>query len=143
MKYNKFIDHTLLKPEATEEDIKRLCAEARKYDFMSVCVNPCFVPLAKELLKGSDVRVCTVIGFPLGANRPALKAEEAKLAVSEGADEVDMVQNVGLVKMGKYNEVEEEIASVRAAAPHPTVLKVILETCLLTDEEIVLSSQAA
>ena len=88
MKYNKLIDHTLLKADATEKDIKKLCQEAREHDFMSVCVNPAYVPLAKKELQGSDVKVCTVIGFPLGMNRPKMKVMEAKLAIKEGADEV-------------------------------------------------------
>lgn len=142
MEFNKLFDHTLLKQDATEEGIRKLCAEAKEYDFASVCVNPDFVPLAAELLKGSDVKVCTVIGFPLGANRPALKAIEAKMAVEEGADEVDMVQNVSLVKEGKYDEVEKEIRLVKDACGK-ALLKVILETCLLTDEEIEKSSLAA
>lgn len=142
MEFNKLFDHTLLKQDATEEGIRKLCAEAKEYDFASVCVNPDFVPLAAELLKDSDVKVCTVIGFPLGANRPALKAIEAKMAVEEGADEVDMVQNVSLVKEGKYDEVEKEIRLVKDACGK-ALLKVILETCLLTDEEIEKSSLAA
>lgn len=142
MEFNKLFDHTLLKQDATEEGIRKLCAEAKEYDFASVCVNPDFVPLAARLLKDSDVKVCTVIGFPLGANRPALKAIEAKMAVEEGADEVDMVQNVSLVKEGKYDEVEKEIRLVKDACGK-ALLKVILETCLLTDEEIEKSSLAA
>ena len=142
MELNKLFDHTLLKPEATAPQIKVLCEEARQYGFASVCVNPCFVPLAAELLKGSDVKVCTVIGFPLGANDPEIKAREAELAVSQGAEEIDMVLNVGAVKSGNYEYVEKEIALVKAAC-HGKLLKVILETCLLTKEEIVLSCQAA
>ena len=95
MNYNKLIDHTLLKPTATSEDIKLLCKEAIDFDFMSVCVNPCYVSLAKECLKGSDVKVCTVIGFPLGANETEIKIKEAELAILHGAQEIDMVINVG------------------------------------------------
>ena len=102
MEFNKLFDHTLLKPDATEEQIKRLCAEAKEFDFASVCVNPCFVPLASEELKGSDVNVCTVIGFPLGANATAIKAAEARLALEEGATEIDMVQNIGWAKEVKW-----------------------------------------
>ncbi len=141
MEFNKLFDHTLLKPEATSEQIKRLCAEARQYDFASVCVNPDFVPLAAEELKGSSVKVCTVIGFPLGANRTSLKCDEAALSIADGAEEIDMVQNVSWVKEGRYDLVEKEVAEVRKATEGHT-LKVILETCLLTKEEIRLSSLA-
>ena len=141
MEFNKLFDHTLLKPEATSEQIKHLCAEARRYDFASVCVNPDFVSLASEELKGSSVKVCTVIGFPLGANRTSLKCEEASLAIADGAEEIDMVQNLSWVKEGRYDLVEKEVAEVRKATKGHT-LKVILETCLLTKEEIRLSSLA-
>ena len=141
MEFNKLFDHTLLKPEATSEQIKHLCAEARRYDFASVCVNPDFVPLAAEELKGSSVKVCTVIGFPLGANKTSLKCEEAALAIADGAEEIDMVQNLSWVKEGRYDLVEKEVAEVRNATKGHT-LKVILETCLLTKEEIRLSSLA-
>ncbi len=141
MEFNKLFDHTLLKPEATSEQIKRLCAEARQYDFASVCVNPDFVPLAAKELKGSSVKVCTVIGFPLGANRTSLKCDEAALSIADGAEEIDMVQNVSWVKEGRYDLVEKEVAEVRKATEGHT-LKVILETCLLTKEEIRLSSLA-
>ena len=135
MKLNKFIDHTLLKPEAKEADIKKLCAEAREYDFMSVCVNPFFVSLAKKELAGSDVRVCTVIGFPLGANTTEVKCFETSEAVKNGADEIDMVINVGKAKEHDYKFIEEEIHAIKEAT-HNHLLKVILETCLLEDEEI-------
>ncbi len=141
MEFNKLFDHTLLKPEATSEQIKRLCAEARQYDFASVCVNPDFVSLAAKELKGSSVKVCTVIGFPLGANRTSLKCDEAALSIADGAEEIDMVQNVSWVKEGRYDLVEKEVAEVRKATEGHT-LKVILETCLLTKEEIRLSSLA-
>ena len=142
MELNKYFDHTILKPEATEEDVKRVCAEARKYDFASVCINPCYVPLAAKELKGTDVKVCTVIGFPLGANSTKIKALEAKDVVANGAQEVDMVLNVGKVKEGDYDYIAKEVAAVKEAC-EGRLLKVILETCLLTDEEIALASKAA
>ena len=141
MEFNKLFDHTLLKPEATSEQIKKLCAEARKYDFASVCVNPDFVSLAAEELKGSNVKVCTVIGFPLGANKTKIKVGEAAYAISDGASEIDMVQNISWVKEGRYDLVEKEVRALREVSEGCT-LKVILETCLLTKEEIRLSSIA-
>ena len=134
MEYNKLIDHTLLKQDATPEQIIKLCEEAKQFDFMSVCVNPAYVPLAAECLKGSSVKVCTVIGFPLGMNLTRTKVEEAELAIKEGADEIDMVINVGMLKAGHDQYVEEEIRELKAVAGSK-VLKVIIETCLLTDEE--------
>ena len=134
MSYNKLIDHTLLKQDATPEQIIKLCEEARQFDFMSVCVNPAYVPLAAQCLEGSDVKVCTVIGFPLGMNLTRTKVEEAELAIKEGADEIDMVINVGMLKAGHDQYVEEEIRELKAVAGQK-VLKVIIETCLLTDEE--------
>ena len=134
MKYNKLIDHTLLKQDATPEQICKLCEEAKEFDFMSVCVNPAYVPLAAQCLKGSDVKVCTVIGFPLGMNLTKTKVEEAQLAIKEGAEEIDMVINVGMLKAGHDDYVEEEIRELKAVAGSK-VLKVIIETCLLTDEE--------
>ena len=134
MSYNKLIDHTLLKQDATPEQIIKLCEEAKQFDFMSVCVNPAYVPLAAECLKGSSVKVCTVIGFPLGMNLTRTKVEEAELAIKEGADEIDMVINVGMLKAGHDQYVEEEIRELKAVAGSK-VLKVIIETCLLTDEE--------
>jgi len=142
MEYNKLFDHTLLAANATNEDVRKLCKEAREYDFMSVCVNPFYVPVAKRLLKGSDVKVCTVIGFPLGQMSPYAKVEEAKDAVKMGAEEVDMVLNVAMVKEGEYRFVEQEIRDVKQAIGKVT-LKVILEICYLTDEEIELASKAA
>ena len=136
MEYNKFIDHTLLKPEAKIEQIKTLCEEAKEHDFMSVCVNPFFVPVARKLLEGSSVKVCTVIGFPLGANTPSVKVCEAKKAVEDGADEVDMVQNISMAKEHDYEFIENEIRQIKEAVGPDIVLKVILETCLLTDDEI-------
>ena len=134
MSYNKLIDHTLLKQDAQPEQIIKLCEEAKQFDFMSVCVNPAYVPLAAECLKGSDVKVCTVIGFPLGMNLTKTKIDEAALAIKEGADEIDMVINVGMLKAGHDQYVEEEIRELKAVAGQK-VLKVIIETCLLTDEE--------
>ena len=134
MSYNKLIDHTLLKQDAQPEQIIKLCEEAKQFDFMSVCVNPAYVPLAAQCLEGSDVKVCTVIGFPLGMNLTKTKIEEATLAIKEGADEIDMVINVGMLKAGHDQYVEEEIRELKAVAGSK-VLKVIIETCLLTDEE--------
>ena len=134
MSYNKLIDHTLLKQDAQPEQIIKLCEEAKQFDFMSVCVNPAYVPLAAQCLEGSDVKVCTVIGFPLGMNLTKTKIEEAALAIKEGADEIDMVINVGMLKAGHDQYVEEEIRELKAVAGQ-RVLKVIIETCLLTDEE--------
>ncbi|MCE1228422.1 MAG: deoxyribose-phosphate aldolase [Firmicutes bacterium] len=128
------IDHTLLKPQAQESEIRKLCDEALQYQFASVCVNPCWVSLGAELLKGSPVRVCTVVGFPLGANTTRIKAEEAREAVALGAQEVDMVLAVGLAKAGNWEAVRRDYRAVREAAAG-AVLKVILETCLLTDDE--------
>lgn len=134
MKYNKLIDHTLLKQTATPEQIMELCKEAKEYDFMSVCVNPCYVPLASELLKDSNVKVCTVVGFPLGMNLTKTKLEETELALKLGADEIDMVINVGMLKDHQDDYVENEINLLKQACGSH-ILKVIIETCLLTDEE--------
>lgn len=134
MNYNKFIDHTLLKPEATKEDIIKLCNEAMEYDFASVCINPRYVSLCASLLKDSDVNVCTVIGFPLGATSEASKVAEAKEALLDGADEIDMVISIGDLKDGNDDAVYEEIKALKEVC-HDKVLKVILETCLLTNEE--------
>ena len=134
MELNKYIDHTLLKPEATKEQITKLCEEARQYDFASVCVNTCYVPLAKQLLAGSDVKVCCVVGFPLGAMDTVSKAFEAKTAVENGAQEVDMVINIGALKDKDYDYVTKDIATV-VEASKPAIVKVIIEACLLTDEE--------
>ena len=143
MKYNKLIDHTLLKQDAMPEQIVKLCEEAKQFDFMSVCVNPGYVPLAASCLKGSDVKVCTVIGFPLGMNLTKTKVEEAILAVKEGAQEVDMVINVGMLKAGHDDYVKEEIFEIKQAVGKNIVLKVIIETCLLNDDEIVRACLAA
>lgn len=132
---NKLIDHTLLKAYATSEDIKKLCEEAKEYNFASVCVNPTFVSYAKKLLNDSDVKVCTVIGFPLGANTIEVKALETADAVRNGADEIDMVINIGKAKEHDYNYLIDEIRSVVDSADG-NLVKVILETCYLNDEEI-------
>ena len=142
MKYNKLIDHTLLKQDATPEQIVKLCEEAKAYDFMSVCVNPAYVPLASECLKGSDVKVCTVIGFPLGMNLTRTKVDEATVAINQGADEIDMVINVGMLKNGNDDYVQEEIRLLKEVAGKK-VLKVIIETCLLTDDEKIRACLAA
>ena len=134
MQVNKFIDHTILKAVATKYDVKKICDEAIKYDFKSVCINPANVAYAKELLEDSDVLVCTVIGFPLGANTKEIKALETLDAIKNGADEIDMVINVGKAKEHDYDYIEEEIKLVVASAAGKTV-KVIIETCYLTDEE--------
>ncbi len=137
----KLIDHTLLKPDATKDDIKRLCEEAKKYGFWSVCVNPAYVSLATEILAETDVKVCSVVGFPLGANAPEVKALEAERAVNDGASEIDMVINVGALKSRDYELVKEDIRKVveRAKARRDTVVKVIIETGLLTEDEKVLA----
>ena len=137
MQYNKLIDHTLLKQDAQPEQIVKLCDEAKQFDFMSVCVNPAYVPLAAKCLEDSDVKVCTVIGFPLGMNLTKTKVEEAVLAVKQGADEVDMVINVGMLKAGNDDYVREEIREIKQAVGHNIILKVIIETCLLNNDEIV------
>ncbi|MFI3072018.1 deoxyribose-phosphate aldolase [Streptococcus sp. 2021WUSS109] len=140
MKLNKYIDHTILKPETTQEQVEKILAEAKEYDFASVCVNPTWVALAAESLKDSDVKVCTVIGFPLGANTPAVKAFETKDAISNGADEIDMVINIGALKTGNYDLVLEDIKAVVEASGDKLV-KVIIEACLLTDDEKVKACQ--
>lgn len=135
MKYSKYIDHTILKPDASLESIDKLCHEALKYDFASVCVNPCFVERCYNILKDSDVKVCTVIGFPLGANKTFIKVKEAQDSVFDGASEVDMVINVSQLKAGNDDYVRNEIAAIRKTLREDVILKVIIETCLLTDEE--------
>lgn len=135
MKYSKYIDHTILKQDASLESIDKLCHEALKYDFASVCVNPCFVERCYNILKDSDVKVCTVIGFPLGANKTFIKVKEAQDSVFDGASEVDMVINVSQLKAGNDDYVRNEIAAIRKTLREDVILKVIIETCLLTDEE--------
>jgi len=134
MKLSKYIDHTLLKADATKEQIEKLCNEAINYDFKSVCVNPCNIAMCKELLKSSDVLVCTVIGFPLGAMSIEAKVYETKDAIMKGAQEIDMVLNIGRLKDADYDYVTNEIALIKQACGNIT-LKVIIETCLLTDEQ--------
>lgn len=134
MNLAKLIDHTILKPVATQEDVRSLIQEARQYGFFSVCINPFWVAYAKELLKGSDVKVCTVVGFPLGANTTAVKVYETQDALKNGADEIDMVINIGALKARDYKTVLEDIKAVRQAC-EGHVLKVIIETSQLTDEE--------
>lgn len=131
---NKYIDHTNLKPDSKQEVIRKLCSDAREWDFASVCVNPCNIPLAKQLLEGTTVKVCTVIGFPLGQNTTKVKVAETEDAYAMGCDEFDMVINIGRLKDGEEDYVRNEIAAVVAAAKGKTV-KVIIETGLLTDQE--------
>ncbi|MGE0761900.1 MAG: deoxyribose-phosphate aldolase [Bdellovibrionales bacterium] len=138
----RYIDHTLLRADASANDITKLCHEAREFNFWSVCVNPCWISFCREQLKGSAVRVCTVIGFPLGANDSATKAFEAQNAVQNGADELDMVLNIGFVKSARWHAVGDDIvAVVKAAGLRP--VKVILETSLLSDDEKIKSCQEA
>ncbi|HLQ41104.1 MAG TPA: deoxyribose-phosphate aldolase [Tetragenococcus sp.] len=143
MELNRMIDHTLLKPEAQKEDILQIITEAKKYRFYSVCINPTWVALASEKLKGEPTAVCTVIGFPLGANTSETKAFEAQKAIDDGADEVDMVINIGKLKAAADEEVQADIAAVVAVAKDRALVKVIIETCLLTKEEIVKACQLA
>lgn len=135
MELNNYIDHTNLKAYATLDDIKKLCDEAKKYHFQTVCVNPCYVKIAKEYLKGSTVNVCTVVGFPLGANTLNTKEYEAIDAINDGADEIDMVINIGALKNKDYDYIKQEITDIRDAIDGKT-LKVIIETCYLEDDEI-------
>ena len=136
--FNKYFDHTCLKPEATSSDIKKLCAEARKHDFYSVCVNGCYVKLAAGELSDSDVKVAAVIGFPLGAVSPEVKVLETNDCCANGASEIDMVINMGALKEGRYDYVIDDIAGVVSCADdYDAIVKVIIETCLLTDDEII------
>ncbi|MEW4287475.1 deoxyribose-phosphate aldolase [Rossellomorea marisflavi] len=137
------IDHTLLKPEATKEQVEILCQEAKEYTFASVCVNPTWVSYAHELLEGTQVKVCTVIGFPLGASTPEVKAYETKDAIANGATEVDMVINIGALKSGDDALVKRDMEAVVAASKGKALSKVIIETCLLTDEEKVKACKLA
>lgn len=132
----KYIDHTLLKPEASSQQIKAICKEALEYDFASVCVNSCYAGLVSEMLRGSDVKTCCVVGFPLGAMLSEAKAFETTAAITHGAQEIDMVINVGAVKSGDRELVKSDIESVVSAAKGKALVKVIIETCLLTNEEI-------
>lgn len=135
MDLGNYIDHTNLKAFATLKDIKKLCDEAKKYHFQTVCVNPCYVKSAKEYLKGSNTLVCTVIGFPLGANTIQTKEYETIEAINDGADEIDMVINIGALKNKDYEYIKQEISDIRDACDGKT-LKVIIETCYLDDDEI-------
>lgn len=140
MEINKYIDHTLLKPTASFDQIDKICKEAKEYKFASVCINPCFVKHAAEQLKGSSVKVCTVIGFPLGNTTTQAKVDEAKQALKDGADEFDMVLNQSWIKSNKIEDAQADIAAVRKAIGDK-LLKVILETCNLSDDEIAKASQ--
>ena len=134
MSIAKMIDHTMLKADASEKTILRYCREAKEYGFASICVNTCFVPLVAKELKGSGVKTCCVVGFPLGAMSTSAKAFEAKQAVADGAEEVDMVINIGAMKDARFDFVKKDIEAVGEASK-PAIVKVIIETCLLTDEE--------
>ena len=142
MKFNKYFDHTNLKPEATRDDIRKLCEEAKTNDFASVCVNGIYTAYTKECLAGSDVKTCVVVGFPLGAMSTDAKAYETRKAVEDGADEIDMVISVGQLKAGSYDEVYEDVKAVREAC-QGKVLKLIFENCLLTDEEKIKACEIA
>ena len=137
---NKNIDHTLLKPTASKNDIIALCKEAKEYQFHSVCVNSCYVSLAKSELSGSSIRVCSVVGFPLGAMSPRAKTEEARNALRDGANEIDMVMNSGFFKSQDYQAVIHDISEVKKLMPN-AILKVIIETCYLEDSEITKASE--
>jgi deoxyribose-phosphate aldolase len=138
------IDHTLLKPDASRDEIRRLCQEAARFGFASVCINPCYVPLAAEMLRGTKVKVCTVVGFPLGATLPQVKIYEAEEAIKLGAQEIDMVINIGALKSGQDDVVESDIHGVVDASHRGgAICKVILETALLTQEEKTRASAAA
>jgi deoxyribose-phosphate aldolase len=140
----KLIDHTLLKPDATQDEIRKLCEEALQYQFASVCVNPWNVAQSAELLRGSTVKVCTVVGFPLGATLPEVKVFETQKSIERGAQEIDMVINIGALKSGRVDSVEADIKGVVEASHHgDAICKVIIETCLLTLEEKVQAALAA
>lgn len=137
------IDHTLLKPDATQAAVEQLCREAKEFEFASVCVNPCNVKLASSLLEGTKVKICSVVGFPLGANKKEIKAYEARKAILDGAREIDMVMNVGAVKSGDYKLAEQDMRDVRETCGRSVITKVILETALLTDEEKIKACEIA
>lgn len=141
MSLASYIDHTILKADATKADVEKLCREAAEYHFASVCINTCYVPLAAKLLKGTGVKVCCVVGFPLGAMSTKSKAYEAAEAVAEGAEEVDMVINIGAMIEGDYDYVAKDIKAVVDACHPQAILKVILENCLLSKEQIAKVSQ--
>lgn len=132
----KYIDHTILKPDATVDEVKKICDEAKQYGFASVCINPSYVKYVSEQLKGTDVMTCTVVGFPLGATPKEVKAYETENAIQNGADEIDMVINIGYLKSKMYDEVREDIEAVVNAAKGKAHVKVIIEACLLTKDEI-------
>jgi deoxyribose-phosphate aldolase len=142
MELHKFIDHTLLKATATKKDIIKLCEEAKEYQFFSVCINSCYVTLAKEQLQDCNVKICSVIGFPLGAMSTEAKVAETKAALNDGADEIDMVINIGLLKSKDFDAVWKDIEAVKKIMPNNT-LKVILETCYLEELEIIKASELA
>lgn len=139
----RYIDHTLLKADASKEEVIKLCSEAKEYNFFSVCINPSFVSISKSQLEGTDVKVCTVIGFPLGATTTQTKAFETKDAIENGADEVDMVINISKLKDKDYDYVLSDIKSVVDASNKKALVKVIIETCLLTDEEKIKACELA
>ena len=141
-KVSKRIDHTLLRPNASEKDIERLCDEGIRYGFAAVCVNPIYVPLAYRLLKGSEVKVCTVVGFPLGSTLKEVKVLEARRAIEDGASEIDMVMNISMFKSGRYDYVAQEVREVKEEIGD-NILKVIIECCYLTDEEKVRAAKIA
>lgn len=143
MELNRMIDHTILKTDATQKDVEQIIEEAKKYHFYSVCINPTWVSLAAEQLNGEPVAVCTVIGFPLGANTTTIKALEAKNAIENGADEVDMVINIGELKGGNFEYVQQDIAAVVAEAKDKALVKVIIETSLLNREEKIKACELA
>lgn len=143
MELNRLIDHTILKADATEEDVLRIIEEAKQYSFYSVCINPTWVALAKEKLQGAPVSVCTVIGFPLGANTSEVKAYETADAIQNGADEVDMVINIGALKSQHYKKVQKDIEAVVEAAKDRALVKVIIETALLEKGEIIKACELA
>jgi deoxyribose-phosphate aldolase len=143
MNLAKYIDHTVLKPATTKEEVIKVCSEAKEYGFFSVCINPYYVKLVKEELDGSDVKVCSVIGFPLGASVSTIKSAEAAQAIADGADEIDMVINLAALKNRDYDYVLADIRAVAEVCKGNALLKVIIETCLLTDEEKVKACELA
>lgn len=139
---SKYFDHTILKPEATQADVVKICDEAKEFGFFSVCVNPVHIPLVAAELKGAGVKICSVVGFPLGANSSEIKAAETKLVIEQGADEIDMVINVGALKEDNLSFVEKDIKAVVKAA-NGCIVKVIIETCLLNDDQKIKACQAS
>ena len=142
MHINTYIDHTLLKPTASKNEIIQLCDEAINYNFFSVCVNSCYVSLAKQQLQNTKVKVCSVIGFPLGAMSTEAKVNEAKIALEDGADEIDMVMNLGYLKSQDFENVYKDVEAVKRIMPN-NILKVILETCYLEEDELIKASELA